>query len=718
MRNSMSDITRGELERLQIFRSVDIRTLEPLLSDCPIKTFLDGDILISAGHHNEDLYLLLEGCVGVHLSSKEDDPIVVREAGEVVGELSVIDRLPTSAFVVAKTRTRVLVVDNATLWKVAKESRIVFNNLLVTGSTRLRNASQLIDEDRRQLRQQVELLSCERERFKDFAELAADYFWEMDGDLKFTYVSERYQETTGLAPERLLGRTGQEFLTNYIDTPEQWAQHYADLEAHRPFEDFELRWVRSDGKKRVFRNSGKPLFNENGEFQGYRGVVRDVTEAHRMAEQIAHQASHDALTGLVNRQEFEQRLQRVLETAGTERTEHALCYLDLDQFKVINDTCGHAAGDELLRQLGIVLREQVRDRDTLARLGGDEFGALMEHCSLQKAGRVANALRDAIQEFRFVWEGRTFSIGVSIGLVPITGVSKSITAVLREADTACYAAKDSGRNRIHVYHQEDAELTRRHREMQWVARINRALEEDRFKLNVQPIVPVEHDDTTESKGDHYELLLRMKDEEGRSVFPDDFMPAAEHYNLATKIDRWVIHTAFEWFARHPEHLKRLYLCAINFSSHSLGDEEFVGFVIRAFDGSSVPPKKICFEITETAAIANLDAATRCLNALKGLGCRFALDDFGSGVSSFAYLKYLPVDFLKIDGVFVKGVADNPMDLAVVKSINEIAQAMGKRTIAECVETKGILEKLKLRELGVDYAQGYYVGRPRPIEEMT
>jgi diguanylate cyclase (GGDEF)-like protein/PAS domain S-box-containing protein len=539
----------------------------------------------------------------------------------------------------------------------------------------------------------------------------------MDGDPKFTYVSEHYQEITGLAPERLLGRTSQESLVDYIDKPEQWVQHYADLETHRPFEDVELTWMRSDGETRVLRNSGKPLFNEDGVFRGYRGVVRDVTEAHRMAEQIAHQASHDALTGLVNRHEFEQRLQRVLETARTEKTEHALCYLDLDQFKVINDTCGHAAGDELLRQLGILLREQVRDRDTLARLGGDEFGALMEHCSLHKAGRVANALRDAIQEFRFLWQGRTFSIGVSIGLVPITGASKSITAVLRAADTACYAAKDSGRNRIHIYHQEDAELTRRHREMQWVSRINQALEEDRFQLNAQPIVPVEHDDTTEGKGDHYELLLRMTDEEGRCVLPGDFMPAAEHYNLATKIDRWVVHTAFEWFARHPEHLQRLHLCAINFSSHSLGDEEFVGFVIRSFDRSSVPPKKICFEITETAAIANLEGATRCLKALKGLGCRFALDDFGSGVSSFAYLKYLPVDFLKIDGVFVKGIADNPMDLAVVKSINEIAQAMGKRTIAECVETKGILDKLKLGELGVDYAQGYYIGRPRPIEEM-
>ncbi len=371
------------------------------------------------------------------------------------------------------------------------------------------------------------------------------------------------------------------------------------------------------------------------------------------------------------------------------------------------------AGDELLRQLGGLLQQKVRRRDTLARLGGDEFGVLMEHCSLEHALRVANTLREAVEEYRFVWEDKGFNIGVSIGLVPITEISESIAGVLSAADTACYAAKDEGRNRIHVYREDDAELAKRHGEMQWVARIDRALEEDRFQLNFQPIVSVK---SGEQKGAHYELLLRMQDEEGHIVHTSVFLPAAERYNLATKLDRWVVRKAFEWLTRHPEHLERLYLCEINLSGHSLGDGEFLELVIQQLGEAAIPPEKVCFEVTETAAIANLTSATHFIQTLKGVGCHFALDDFGSGLSSFAYLKTLPVDFLKIDGLFVKDIADDPTDLAMVKSINEIAQAMGKQTVAEFVENEAILEKL--REIGVDYAQGHYIGGPRPIEEMT
>jgi EAL domain-containing protein (putative c-di-GMP-specific phosphodiesterase class I) len=338
----------------------------------------------------------------------------------------------------------------------------------------------------------------------------------------------------------------------------------------------------------------------------------------------------------------------------------------------------------------------------------------MEHCSLEQAERVAHAMRAALEGFRFLWDKKTFSIGLSIGLVPGTETGEGISGVVRAADTACYAAKENGGNRIHVYREDDPELAQRHGVTQWVARINRALEEGRFCLYFQPIRPVV---SSEMQGAHYEALLRMKDEEGQIVLPSAFLPAAERYDLATKLDGWVIHAMFEWLICHREHLEQLYLCEINLSGHSLGNDEFLRTVIREFDETNIPAEKICFEVTETAAIANLTRATHFIQTLKARGCRFALDDFGSGLSSFAYLKNFPVDFLKIDGVFVKNIVNDPTDLAMVKSINEIGHTMGKRTIAEFVESAAILRKLKLPEIGVDFAQGYHIGRPRPIGDM-
>ena len=441
-------------------------------------------------------------------------------------------------------------------------------------------------------------------------------------------------------------------------------------------------------------------------------VCEDITEAHRLSEQLNFQATHDALTGLVNRHEFEKRLARVLASAREEASEHALCYLDLDQFKVINDTCGHSAGDELLRQLAGLLPRRVRRRDTLARLGGDEFGVLMEHCSLEQAKRVANGLRRAVADYRFVWEDKTFALGVSIGVVPIIGVSERVTGVLAAADAACYAAKDRGRNRIHVFHVDDAVLAQRQGEMQWVARLGTALEQDRFDLCFQPIVPLDPDG---EQGLHYELLLRLREEDGRQTPPGAFLPAAERYGLSPRTDRWVVETAMRWLNSHPEHIDRLALCSINLSGASLGDEGFLALLLGLLESGRVPCNRICFEITETAAIANLSAAIRFIGVLKELGCRFALDDFGSGVSSFAYLKSLPVDFLKIDGVFVKDILTDPIDFAMVRSINDMGHVMGKRTIAEFVESQAILERL--RDIGVDFAQGYGVGRPRPIADL-
>ncbi len=568
-------------------------------------------------------------------------------------------------------------------------------------------------------RQAEEARRVREEQFRDFAQVAADWFWEMDPELRFAYVSERFEDVTGWKPTEVLGRTRRDIFGGRAEKSEMWESHFQDLEMRRAFEGLEFLWERPDGTTRVLRLSGKPIFDENGVFQGYRGAGCDVTEARHLSEELSYQASHDSLTGLVNRVEFEQRLRRALATtrlpppAGqveVRAAEHVLLYLDLDQFKVINDTCGHVAGDELLRQVGELLREQVRPRDTVARLGGDEFGILMEHRTLDQALRVAEGLCKAIEHYDFEWDEKHFSIGASIGIAPIDCQMESIGAALSAADSACFAAKDQGRNRIHLYRKDDAHLAKWHGEIEWIGRIDRALQHDRFELFYQPIVPI--DDREE--GARYEFLLRMRDEEGNLVLPGTFLPAAERYHLAIKLDRWVVTKAFSWLHSHPEHLEGMQQCSINLSARSLVDDSFLDFVNRKLSEHHIPARKICFEITETAAIANLVAATRFIKALKARGCMFSLDDFGSGFSSFAYLKNLPVDILKIDGMFVRDVLDDPLELAMVRSINEIGHVMGKQTVAEFVEDAAILSKL--REAGVDFAQGYAIGVPRPIDD--
>ncbi|KFI22303.1 EAL domain-containing protein [Nitrosococcus oceani] len=466
--------------------------------------------------------------------------------------------------------------------------------------------------------------------------------------------------------------------------------------------------ISRNGQEYAIQDSAAPISSRTGEVLGVVLVFSDVTEARHMTRQITHQATHDSLTGLVNRREFEHRLERVLATLKAESAEYALCYFDLDRFKVINDTCGHVAGDELLRQVSEVLRGQIRKRDTLARLGGDEFGVLLEHCSLKQAQRVATAIHKAIEDFQFTWEGKSFRIGVSIGLVPITKASMGIAVVLKAADTACYAAKNKGRNRIHVYHETDKELASHRGEVQWMTRIHRALKENYFQVYFQPIIPL----ATEKEEKCYEVFLRLEDGAGGVVLPGAFLPTAERYNLAVKIDRWMIANTFTWLAQNPEPLRT---CFINLSGHSLRNKTFLAFIIEQLEKTPIPSIQICFEITEAAATANLSCTIRFIKSLKSHGCKFSLDDFGSSLSSFAYLKNLPVDFLKIDGLFVKDILDDPIDLAIVRSINEIGQIMKKQTIAEWVEKEEVLEKL--REIGVNYAQGYWINPPQPLTEM-
>jgi diguanylate cyclase (GGDEF)-like protein len=414
------------------------------------------------------------------------------------------------------------------------------------------------------------------------------------------------------------------------------------------------------------------------------------------------------LTELVNRREFELRLERALKSARARETSYALLHIDLDQFKIVNAACGHNAGDALLKQIGALLKSKIRWRDTLARLGGDEFGVLLESCTIDEALRTAETLREIIGEFRFVWDERTFRLGASVGVVPISPGTDDVASLLSAADSACAAAKDAGRNRVYSYQENDIDLMKRRKDMQWAARISNALDENRFELfrqTIQPLQAGEH-------GAHYELLIRMRDENGALIAPGLFIAAAERYGLMTAIDRWVIAQAFRWLVSEADERERLALCSINLSGQSLADEKFLPFVTDLFQKSGLSGSCICFEITETAAIASYSQANRFIHALKEIGCRFALDDFGTGLSSFGYLKHFPVDFLKIDGSFVKEILHDPIDREMVRSINEIGHLTGKRTIAEFAENAEIITML--RGMGVDYAQGYGVSEPKRL----
>ncbi len=466
--------------------------------------------------------------------------------------------------------------------------------------------------------------------------------------------------------------------------------------------------IRRDGNELYIESTASPIRDGKGSVTGGVLVFHDVSESRELNRRLSYHASHDILTGLVNRREFENRLERALKSARARETSYALLYLDLDQFKIVNDSCGHSAGDALLGQLGALLKSKIRWRDTLARLGGDEFGVLLESCALEEAMNTAETLRMAIGDYKFVWEERNFRLGVSVGVVPITADNEDVAALLSAADSACAAAKEAGRNRIHSYQENDIDLMRRRREMQWAARINNALEEDRFELFRQTILPLQ----AEEEGAHYEILLRMRDENGGIIAPGLFIEAAERYGITPSIDRWVIRSAFRWLVSEADERERLTMCSINLSGQSLGDEKFLPFVVDQFQMSGIDATKICFEITETAAIASYSQANRFINALKELGCMFALDDFGTGLSSFGYLKHFPVDFLKIDGSFVKEILHDPIDREMVRSINEIGHLTGKRTIAEFAENEEIITML--RGMGVDYAQGYGVSEPKRV----
>jgi diguanylate cyclase (GGDEF)-like protein/PAS domain S-box-containing protein len=472
----------------------------------------------------------------------------------------------------------------------------------------------------------------------------------------------------------------------------------------------QLNLTRHENPTVLIEAAASPIRDADGEVQGAVLVFRDVTEQRRLSQEMAFQATHDELTGLGNRRAFEQALTACFDTTRAHDHQHVICYLDLDEFKVVNDTCGHTAGDELLRQIAQLFTEVLDDQDHLCRIGGDEFGIILTCQTVAQALRVAERLQFSLAAYRFVWQDQSFGVGVSIGMVVLNAQSESVGALLQAADSACYVAKDSGRGRIHVYATDDPALAQRYGVMEWVSRIERALREDRFVLYAQPIVPITDGS---AHGLHCEFLLRMWDETGTGLVPPGhFMPAVERYHLAARVDRWVVIHALRWMVANQDQIDQ---CSINLSGQSLGDEVFMAFVLDTLAHTPMPCRKLCFEITETAAISNLHTARHFIDTLRQLGCKLALDDFGSGLSSFAYLRDLPVDVLKIDGQFVRDIVGDAISLAMVKSIHDIGCLMGKVTVAEFVENPAILEAL--RGLGVHYAQGYALGYPMPLDAL-
>jgi diguanylate cyclase (GGDEF)-like protein/PAS domain S-box-containing protein len=471
--------------------------------------------------------------------------------------------------------------------------------------------------------------------------------------------------------------------------------------------------ISRSGERYSIQGTAAPVLSVERGSVGVVLVFKDVTDSRRVQKNMVYQATHDPLTGLVNRVEFENRLENSIKSAKEFENTHALLFLDLDQFKIVNDSVGHAAGDELLKQVSSVLANQLRGRDTLGRLGGDEFSVLLENCPLTKASKVAEILIDAVMEYRFIWEEKTFQIGVSIGAVTITADSDNKTELMNNADQACYAAKDLGRGRFFVFDESDSGKVVRQGEKLQLVDLQHAIENESFELLYQPIVALDEEATRIHT--RAEVLLRMLDYKGGHIPPGSFLPSADRFGLMTQIDRWVIAKVFTGYPHIFMQNPGLVL-SVNLSVNAVADKTLPEFIIQLFNEKLVQPHQICFEITETALINALASATHLIERLRGLGCSFAIDDFGSSLSTFSILKQLNVDFIKIDGNYVRDVCDDAIDCTMVRSINEMAHILGVQTIAECADSEAIIQVL--RQIGVNYAQGYYLGNPVPLDSIT
>ncbi|MGH1460896.1 MAG: sensor domain-containing protein [Neptuniibacter sp.] len=544
----------------------------------------------------------------------------------------------------------------------------------------------------------------ELNKFSQAVEQCASMVMITDANGIITYVNPRFCSVTGFTEQESLGQTPKILRSGQHPTEfyqEMWEQISAGAEWKGILQN-----RRKNGELYWASVVISPVHNEEGHLDHFLCTQEDITDSHLLNQKLEYQARHCMLTGLVNRHEFEQQLELLLEQTRQDKSHHAIVFTDIDQFKLINDTCGHAAGDQLLRQISTLLESHVRQNDLVARLGGDEFAILMRYCEADKAEQVIEHIRQIVEEFTFFWENKSFKVTISLGWLALDEFSPESTTILSQADASCYIAKEQGRNRIH-FHQDSETDRSRQGEYQWINRIHEGLENNNFQLYVQEIKSLQDDQQS-----HYEVLIRYKDEDNQLIPPGAFLPPAERYGISPKIDRWVVCQVCHLLTAE---LADDISLSVNLSGLSINDPEFLKYVQHCLDEFKVPADRLCFEITETATISNLTEAVEFINQMKQMGCQFALDDFGSGLSSFGYLRTLPVDYVKIDGIFVKNICENKIDLAMVRSINEIGQLMGKKTVAEFVETKECMDLLK--EIGIDYAQGFGISKPKPVEDL-
>ena len=566
-----------------------------------------------------------------------------------------------------------------------------------------------------------EKLFQEKERLHVTLESIGDGVISTDPEGNITYLNPVAEKMTGWDEKEATGKTLSTVLklldeknNKPVNIPvDNWLSQNQRVRLNNPV----TLVNRKKTKEYTIEFSGSPLRNSNGKVIGAVFVFHNVTKLRTLTKQLSFQATHDALTGLINRREFETRVKQAIKSAQQDNKNHAMFYVDLDQFKVVNDTCGHHAGDELLKQLTSRLQGLLRASDTVARLGGDEFGVLLVGCPLEQAKVVAEKIRADVEQYRFPWEDRIFRVGTSIGLVPITSTTRDLTELMSAADSACYVAKEGGRNQVHVYKSDDQAIAQQQGQMQWLQRIQRALEKDLFELHFQSIIPIKNEKSDRLCG---EVLLRMIDESRPSpnncLPPSSFIPAAERYQLMPKIDRWVLTKTFELLSKQKDILHHWELCNINLSGQSLGDTKLLDFILTTLRKTRLPAHVLCFEITESSVISNLEEANQFMKTLQKLGCKFALDDFGTGLSSFSYLKNLPVDYVKLDGELVRDVAKDDTSYAMVEAINRVAHVMGIKTIAEHVETVATINSL--RKISVDYAQGFVIDTPQAFPSMV
>lgn len=559
-----------------------------------------------------------------------------------------------------------------------------------------------------------EALAKSQSRFKDFTELAADWFWELDAEGRYTYVSDSIGILTNRPLDELLGKTPIQVLGFDVNNDPKWRALWQELQTTGIDRTVDLEYDLKAMDDRIYRvrTVVRPIKNASGMVVGYRGAAKDITENYRLAKKLEYQANHDSLTGLFNRRSFERELERAIKASNNGRRSSVFCFVDLDQFKIVNDTAGHLAGDRLLQQVADLLSTKIRKGDILARLGGDEFGLLLYNCSLRRAKNMAKKLIATLNDDRFLEGDNVFEIGASIGLTQVKVSTSSIGQLMAEADLACYAAKDAGRNRVHVYQHDDQQLTLRRDEMSKASLIRWALDEGHFKLFAQPIMSLTHPERSMRR---YEILLRMLGGDGSLLLPGTFISAAERYGLMTELDRWVINQSFiqlsDVFANQDE-----IQININLSGLSLNEEGLEPFICKLFQRFPIAPENVCFEITETAAIRSMAKTKTLIGKLKKIGCQFALDDFGSGLSSFSYLKQLPVDYMKIDGSFIRDMRRDQRSRSMVEAIHQVAKSLDLKTVAECVETKETYDILQ--DVGVDFVQGHFIGRPMPLDSWA